>query len=198
MSFVITLGREYGSGGRYIASELAKKLNVNFYDGKLLEKVAEKAGFSLDYVQSNDEKKDNYFFGYNMFSSEVMSAAQRVATEQFKVIEHLAQTESCVIVGRCSNYILRDHNNVVNVFIYAQMKEKIARAVKYYNLKEKKAKEMIEKIDKQRASYFNFFTNMKWGRRENYDLCINSSIGIEECTDLIIQYLKYRFPNENI
>lgn len=127
-----------------------------------------------------------------------MSAAQRVATEQFKVIEHLAQTESCVIVGRCSNYILRDHNNVVNVFIYAQMKEKIARAVKYYNLKEKKAKEMIEKIDKQRASYFNFFTNMKWGRRENYDLCINSSIGIEECTDLIIQYLKYRFPNENI
>lgn len=133
-----------------------------------------------------------------MFSSEVMSAAQRVATEQFKVIEHLAQTESCVIVGRCSNYILRDHNNVVNVFIYAQMKEKIARAVKYYNLKEKKAKEMIEKIDKQRASYFNFFTNMKWGRRENYDLCINSSIGIEECTDLIIQYLKYRFPNENI
>ena len=177
MSFVITIGREYGSGGRYIASELAKKLNVNFYDGKLLEKVAEKAGFSLDYVQSNDEKKDNYFFGYNMFSSEVMSAAQRVATEQFKVIEHLAQTESCVIVGRCSNYILRDHNNVVNVFIYAQMKEK---------------------IDKQRASYFNFFTNMKWGRRENYDLCINSSIGIEECTDLIIQYLKYRFPNENI
>lgn len=163
-----------------------------------MEKVAEKAGFSLDYVQSNDEKKDNYFFGYNMFSSEVMSAAQRVATEQFKVIEHLAQTESCVIVGRCSNYILRDHNNVVNVFIYAQMKEKIARAVKYYNLKEKKAKEMIEKIDKQRASYFNFFTNMKWGRRENYDLCINSSIGIEECTDLIIQYLKYRFPNENI
>lgn len=198
MSFVITIGREYGSGGCYIASELAKKLNVNFYDGKLLEKVAEKAGFSLDYVQSNDEKKDNYFFGYNMFSSEVMSAAQRVATEQFKVIEHLAQTESCVIVGRCSNYILRDHNNVVNVFIYAQMKEKIARAVKYYNLKEKKAKEMIEKIDKQRASYFNFFTNMKWGRRENYDLCINSSIGIEECTDLIIQYLKYRFPNENI
>lgn len=198
MSFVITIGREYGSGGRYIANELAKKLNVNFYDGKLLEKVAEKAGFSLDYVQSNDEKKDNYFFGYNMFSSEVMSAAQRVATEQFKVIEHLAQTESCVIVGRCSNYILRDHNNVVNVFIYAQMKEKIARAVKYYNLKEKKAKEMIEKIDKQRASYFNFFTNMKWGRRENYDLCINSSIGIEECTDLIIQYLKYRFPNENI
>ena len=160
--------------------------------------MLEKAGFSLDYVQSNDEKKDNYFFGYNMFSSEVMSAAQRVATEQFKVIEHLAQTESCVIVGRCSNYILRDHNNVVNVFIYAQMKEKIARAVKYYNLKEKKAKEMIEKIDKQRASYFNFFTNMKWGRRENYDLCINSSIGIEECTDLIIQYLKYRFPNENI
>ena len=75
-----------------------------------------------------------------MFSSEVMSAAQRVATEQFKVIEHLAQTESCVIVGRCSNYILRDHNNVVNVFIYAQMKEKIARAVKYYNLKEKKAR----------------------------------------------------------
>ena len=133
-----------------------------------------------------------------MFSIEVMSAAQRVATEQFKVIEHLAQTESCVIVGRCSNYILRDYNNVVNVFIYAQMKEKIARAVKYYNLKEKKAKEMIEKIDKQRASYFNFFTNMKWGRRENYDLCINSSIGIEECTDLIIQYLKYRFPNENI
>ena len=147
MSFVITIGREYGSGGRYIASELAKKLNVNFYDGKLLEKVAEKAGFSLDYVQSNDEKKDNYFFGYNMFSSEVMSAAQRVATEQFKVIEHLAQTESCVIVGRCSNYILRDHNNVVNVFIYAQMKEKIARAVKYYNLKEKKAKEMIEQTN---------------------------------------------------
>ena len=77
MSFVITIGREYGSGGRYIASELAKKLNVNFYDGKLLEKVAEKAGFSLDYVQSNDEKKDNYFFGYNMFSTEGLSRILR-------------------------------------------------------------------------------------------------------------------------
>lgn len=194
MSFVITIGRQYGSGGRYIARELAKKLNIQFYDNDLLVKAAEASGLSVDYIKANDEKKDSIFafIGMNDANS-VFTAVQKVSLAQFQVIRKLADTESCVIVGRCANYVLRDHSNVLNVFIHAPIEDRVKRAVTYYNLDEKKAKENITKMDKKRAEYHNYFTDEKWGEAVNYDLCLNSSLGIEECVDIIIKAASKKF-----
>lgn len=191
MNYIITIGREYGSGGRYIGEELAKRLNIHFYDHSLLEKVAEHSGFCMDYVKENDEKKENFFsyFGYNG-SYDNLSASQKVSIAQFNTIKKIAENESCVIVGRCADYVLKDHPNIVNVFIHAKMENKIARAVKYYGLDEKKAKEKIKKTNKQRESYYNFYTNQKWGKASFYDICIDSSIGIEESVEVILQYVQ--------
>ena len=194
MSFVITIGREYGSGGRYIAQELAKKLGVKFYDEELLNEVAKEAGYAQDFVKENDEKKDSFWNGF--FSSgmvdpiNVTSPIQNVAFATFDTIKKLAEQEDCVIVGRCSSFILKGTANVLNVFITAPMQEKINRAVMYYGLSADKAESIINKKNKARAKYFNFYTDDEWGKASSYDLCISSSIGIEECVDIIIDYAK--------
>lgn len=194
MSYVITIGRQYGSGGRYIARELAKKLKINFYDNELLIKAAERTGFSVDYIKANEEKKDSIFafMGLNDIDN-TLTAVQKVSNAQFAIIRNLADTESCVIVGRCANYVLKDHQNVLNVFIHAPIEDRIKRAVTYYNLPEKNAKEAIKKMDRKRESYHNYFTDEKWGDATNYDLCLNSSLGIEECVDVIIEAARKKF-----
>ncbi len=194
MSFVITIGRQYGSGGRYIAQELAKKLKINFYDNELLTKAAEKTGLSVDYIKANEEKKDSLFafMGLNDVDN-TLTAVQKVSNTQFAIIRNLASKESCVIVGRCANYVLKDYKNVLNVFIHAPMEDRIHRAVTYYGLDPKKAKDSIKKMDKRRAGYHNYFTEEKWGDATNYDICLNSSIGINECVDIIIAAAKNKF-----
>lgn len=194
MSFVITIGRQYGSGGRYIAQELAKRLNIAFYDNDLLVKAAQNSGLSVEYMKEHDEKKDSVFAFVGMNeSSNVFTAVQKVSLAQFQTIRHLADTESCVIVGRCADYVLKDYPNVVNIFIHAPIEERIRRAVTYYHLEEKKAKDIIVKMDRKRAGYYSYFTDRKWGHAGNYDLCINSDIGIEETVDVIVELVGKKF-----
>ena len=186
MKYVITISRQYGSGGRFIARELAKRLGIAFYDQDLLTLASEEFGMSKSIFENYDEKKDSFFsgivpagYGFDM------SMGQKVFLAQFDTIRHLAEKESCVIVGRCADYILRDFPNVVTVFVHAPLESRIKRAVEYYNIPEAKAKDRIIKMDKQRKSYYNFYSDKGWARADTYDLCLTSDIGIQESVDAI-------------
>lgn len=190
MKYVITIGREYGSGGRFIGKLLAEKLGISFYDNELLVKAAEGSGLSEAVFKSYDEKKDGFLVnGIGMYSYD-MSLGQKVFLAQFDAIKKIANQESCVIVGRCADYVLKDYPHVVNVFICAPMEDKIERAVKYYGLNPNKAATQIIKMDKKRRGYYNFYTDKDWGKANNYDLCINSRIGVEETVEAIAAYVK--------
>ncbi len=191
MSYIIAIGRQYGSGGRYIAQELAKKLNIGFYDNALLEKVAQDSGLCVDFIKSNEEKKDSVFSFLGIHdSTSYLTSTQRVALAQFDTIEKIAQSgESCVIVGRCADYVLRNYPSLISVFICAPIKDRVTRATTYYGLDDKKATEAIKKMDKKRASYYNYFTDKNWGEAESYDLCINSSIGIDQTVQVIADFV---------
>lgn len=193
MKYVITIGRQYGSGGRYIASELAKRLNINFYDNNLITKVAEDSGLCEEFLKQNEEKKDSIFafMGFGD-TGHNLTAAQKVSIAQFETIRKIAETESCVIVGRCADYVLKDYENTIKVFVHAPIEERIKRANKYYNLNSKNIKNVIEKTDKNRAAYYSYFTDQKWGYANNYDLCIDSSIGIDACVDIIITFINHK------
>lgn len=198
MSYVITIGREYGSGGRYVGQELAKKLNIKFYDSELINKVAEETGLCVEYIKDNDEKKDSFFayVGLNE-STSFLTASQRVSLAQFKTIQKLAEkNESFVIVGRCADYVLRDYKNLVSVFIMADEESKIERAVTFYGINKDKASEILKKMDKNRASYYNYFTDRKWGKASNYDICVSSSIGIKETVDVIEAFVKSKLKDQ--
>lgn len=192
MRYVITIGREYGSGGRFIGKLLAKKLNIAFYDSELLSKAAQESGMSEAVFRNFDEKKDSMFdTGLGLYSYD-MTIGQKVFLAQFDAIKKIAENESCVIVGRCADYVLRDEPNVINIFVCATMEDKIERAVKYYGLNPNKVVSQIQKMDKKRKSYYNFYTDRDWGKANTYDLCINSKIGIEASVDAIIAYLSKR------
>lgn len=195
--FVVTIGREYGSGGRFIGRKLAERLGVAFYDNELLLKASEASGLSKNIMESYDEKVDGIFSG--IFPSTYIpeaSLGSRVFIAQFETIKKLAAEESCVIVGRCADYVLRDFENVVNVFITAPMEECVKRAVKYYNLEETKAADTIKKMNKKRANYYNFYTDKKWSSANSYDICINSTVGIDTVVDIIEAYLKGKLKDE--
>lgn len=197
MKFVITIGREYGSGGRFIGRLVAEKLGINFYDSELLIKASKDSGISETILKSFDEKKDSLFgAGIGAYRYD-MSLSQKVFLAEFDAIRKIADTESAVIVGRCADYVLKDYPNRINIFICASMEEKVNRAVKYYGLKPTKAISQIEKIDKRRRSYYNYYTDNNWGKASNYDLCINSQIGIDECVALICNYAKSKLKANN-
>lgn len=193
MKYVVTIGREYGSGGRFIGKLLAEKLGISFYDNELLAKAAQESGLSEAVFKNYDEKKDGFLVnGMGIYSYD-MSLGQRVFLAQFDAIKKIAENESCVIVGRCADYVLKDNPNVCNIFVCAPMDEKIKRAVKYYGLNPQKAESQILKMDKKRKGYYSFYTDRDWGKARNYDLCINSKIGIDECVNAIAGYVKARF-----
>lgn len=196
MKYIITIGREYGSGGRFIGKLVAEKLGIAFYDNELLIKASENSGMSVELFKTYDEKKSGFLSnGLGIYSYD-MSLSQKVFIAQFDAIKAIAEKESCVIVGRCADYVLKDLPDVANIFICAPMEDKVERAVKYYNLPREKAEATILKINKKRKSYYNFYTDRDWGKAQTYDLCINSKIGIEECVDAIIGYVKGRFKLE--
>ncbi len=187
---VITIGREYGSGGRFIAKEVAKRLGISYYDKELLNKVAEETGFALEFLEDNEKKPTGslIFDRYSAVASPTLS--EQVFIAQSKVIRELAEQESCVLVGRCADYVLREQENCLKVFIYAPMKERVRRAEEFYNIEERNIEGYITKRDKARASYYNYFGVSRWGARESYDLCINSAIGIERCVEMILDAVK--------
>jgi cytidylate kinase len=193
MRYVITIGREYGSGGHFIGKLLAERLGIPFYDNELLLKISENSGLSSDVIKEFDEKKEGIFSsGMNLYSAD-LSLGNKIFLAQFEEIKKLADKESCVIVGRCADYILRDYANVANIFITAPMSEKIARAVKYYGLDPQKAEKIIKKKNRKRRNYYMYYTNKEWGNAASYDITINSKIGVEACVDALEVYIKNRF-----
>lgn len=200
MEEVYTIGREFGSGGYEIGKRLAERLGIKCYNKELLQQAAKDSGFCEEIFENHDEKPTNSFlyslvmdtYSTGNFASAPfldMPLNHKVFLAQFDTIKNLAKEESCVIVGRCADYALSKQANCLHVFIHADMEDRIKRISKLHNLTEHKAKDMIIKQDKQRASYYNYYTSKKWGDSRSYDLTINSSkLSIDQCVDLILKY----------
>lgn len=200
---IITIGRQFGSGGREIGKKLAESLNIPFYDKELIQLAAKKSGVCEEVFESVDEQATNSFLyslamgAYSMgstgsFISE-MPINDKLFILQSDIIKNLAAEGPCVIVGRCGNYVLRDHPNAVHLFIYADMECKIKRVSRLYDLPENKVKDKIVKTDKKRANYCNYYTNERWGVMQNYDFSLNSSrLDTDRCVEVIEQYLAAR------
>ena len=198
MNTIITIGRQFGSAGREIGEKVAAHFWIPCYDKELLSRAAKESGFCEEMIESHDERPtnsflynlvmDTYSFGYNASSFMDMPISHKIFLAQFDTIKKMASEGPCVIVGRCADYALSDYDNCIHLFIYGEEKVKTKRIMEKYNLSESKAKEMITKKDKQRQSYYNYYSSKKWGRADSYDLCINSSLlGIEGTVKLIIQ-----------
>ncbi len=198
MNTIITIGRQFGSAGREIGKLVAEHYSIPFYDKDLLTRAAKESGFCEEMIEVHDERPtnsflynlvmDTYSFGYNASSFVDMPISHKIFLAQFDTIKKIADEGPCVIVGRCADYALLDRDNVINLFIYADIKSRTDRIMKRFDLNEQKAKDMISKKDKQRQSYYNYYSSKKWGHADSYDLCINSSLlGIEGTKDLIIQ-----------
>ena len=188
---IITISREFGSGGRFIGEEVAKKLGIAYYDKNIINDIAEKSGLSPEYVQKNAElspKKGLFAYAFAGRDITGKSVEDMVYEAQRKVILELADRESCVIIGRNADYILKDRDDVLNVFIHGGTPEKIQRITRLYNVEEQKAVKMMVDIDKRRMVNYNFYTNQKWGKADNYTLCLNSSqLGYDRCEKIIME-----------
>ncbi len=194
-NLVITIGRQYGSGGRQIARELSKLLGIKMYDKELIEMSAVQSGISEEVLHMYDEHPTNSLLysmslGVNPFSASVTGVhyepiGDRVFNVQADIIRNIADNESCIFVGRCANSILKDRHNVLSVFIHADIEERITRICEYENISRKAAADIIRKADKRRAGYCSHFTGFKWGVASEYDLCINSHIGYDNAAMLI-------------
>ena len=200
MNKVITISREYGSGGREIGEKLAKELGVPFYDNELITRAAKASGFAESAFANAETKATNSLlysiamgmsaYGSHEVGYTSLSLDDRIFIAQSEVIRNLAKEGPCVIVGRCADYILKDMDNVINVFIWADMKYRVHRATTMYDLPVNKAEENIRKADKRRANYYNYHANEKWGKAENYHISIRSDIvGMDTSVDILKSYI---------
>ena len=200
-NLVITIGRQLGSAGREIGFKLAKKLNIKCYDKELLTKAARESGLCEEIFELHDEKPTKSFLynlvmdvnsmGYSTPGYVDMPINHKVFLAQFDAIKNLAAEESCIIVGRCADYALEDYDNLLSLFIHAKDDSRIARISEKYNLTPEKAKELINKTDKKRASYYNYYTSKKWGEAKGYHLCIDSSyLGIDGTVDFLYDLVR--------
>ena len=175
---IITISREFGSGGRFIGEEVAKKLGIAYYDKNIIGQIAEKSGLSPEYIQENAElspKKGLFAYAFSGRDITGKSVEDMVYEAQTNIILGLAEKEPCVIIGRNADYILKDRDDVLNVFIHGDMPEKIKRITGLYNVEEKEAVKMMADTDKRRRTNYNFYTDQNWGKASNYTLCLNSS-----------------------
>lgn len=187
---VITISREYGSGGRIIGKKLAEALGIGFYDGELLSLVAKESGYTVEFVRQNDQKKTQSLLYHLYMGSQILPASDMIFIAQSKVIEDLHSKESCVIVGRCADYVLRGREDVINIFIHAPIESRAARVEKEYAEKADNYKSYVQKQDKSRVAYYNYFADDAWGKAQTYDLSINSDIGIDEAVKIIVDYVR--------
>lgn len=203
-AFIINIGRQYGSGGRLIGERLAKELGFSYYDKELINIASKESGLGKEFFEQADEKKSYSLFGgllgfrtnlisddfsYNYLSSETLFKIQS------DIIRELADKQNCVFVGRCADYILRENPNCINVFITADLQDRKKRILERMpELPEEKAEDMLEKTDKKRSSYYNYYTGKTWGMAESYDLCINSSLlSIDKTVEYIGRFAKEKF-----
>ena len=195
MSFkIITISREFGSGGRFIGEQIAQKCGIEFYDKKIIEHVAKELGISEQIVANQGEYAPaGSIFSYAFVGRDITGVflSDQIFNIQQKLIKDIAQKEPCVIVGRCADYILSDRDDVLNVFIHGDMPEKVQRICKLYNVAEADAAKMITETDKRRRTNYNFYTDQKWGMAKNYTLSLNSSqLGYERCGEIIMECVK--------
>ena len=200
---VITIGRQFGSGGRYVGRLLAEKLGVPFYDKELLSEAAKNSGICEEIFEEHDEKPtrsllfslvtgmQSHMAAGNFYMD--MPLNHKIFLAQFDAIRRIAGEGSCVIVGRCADYVLRENPDAVSIFVKGDMESKIARAVKYYGIEEDKAEVRSRKADKQRASYYNYYATATWGDVDNYDLVVDTGVlGVEGAVELIAKFLELR------
>ena len=202
-NMVITIGRQYGSAGLEIGKKLAEELGVQIYDKEMLKRAAKESGICEEIFETHDEKPtssflyslvmDTYSLGYSSTGYANMPINHKVFIAQFDTIKRIASEGPCVLVGRCADYALEDRKDVINIFIYADMEHRIRRIARKYDLTDAKAKDTIQKTDKKRAGYYNYYTNKEWGDAKGYDLCLNSAkLGIDGTVNAILEYLKIR------
>ena len=192
---IITIGREYGSGGRQIGKALAERLGISYYDKKIITLAAEKSGLSHEFIESNEQSVRSglvhslaasaaYHNGF--FSGQYLPLSESIFISQAQVIRDIATKESAVIVGRCADYILADRENTINVFVHAPLEARVKRIMELYNLNEAAAIKAINTSDKERGNHYFRYTDMKWGKAQNYDVCINSALmGIEKTVEML-------------
>lgn len=191
---IITISREFGSGGRFIGEEVAKKLGFACYDKNIIGQIAEKSGLAPEYIRESAElspKKGLFAYAFAGRDITGKSVEDLVYETQRKVILELTEKESCVIIGRNADFILKDRDDVLNVFIYGDLPEKVERICRLYHVSEQEAVRMMTDIDKRRMTNYNFYTEQKWGKASNYTVCLNSSrIGYEMCEEIIVGCVK--------
>lgn len=197
MKSIITISREFGSGGHSIGQLVAQKLGYHFYDRELVEKVSERSGFSPEFIEESGEyasAKSSLLFSLataGQYENSGMSMHDKLYVEQSKVIEELAAGGGCVIVGRCADYILRDYRDCLHVFIHADMESRAKRIVERYGEQDRPPKKRLEEKDQKRKVYYKNYTGRSWGEAQNYGLCLNSGLlGIETCAELIVAACK--------
>ena len=188
---IITISREFGSGGRFIGEEVAKKLGIAYYDKNIINHIAEESGLSPDYIQEKAELSPKKgLFAYALVGRDITgkSVEDMVYEAQRKVILEIAENDSCVIIGRNADYILKDRTDVINIFIHADMPEKVKRICRLYNVTEAEALKMTADIDKRRMTNYRYYTDQKWGMARNYTLTLNSSqLGYDMCEKIIME-----------
>ena len=197
---IYTIGREFGSGGREVGEKLAAKLGIKLYDKELLQQAAKDSGFCEEIFENHDEKPTNSFLyslvmdtysvsGYSAAPFLDMPLNHKVFLAQFETIKKIAEKESCVIVGRCADYALSDNPDCINIFIHADLDVRIKNVSRNLNITENKARDIINKTDKQRASYDNYYTSKKWGDSKSYNLSLDAGkLGTDNCVEMILKF----------
>lgn len=197
---IITITRQFGSGGHDIGKALSEKLDIPFYDKELISIAAKESGIAPEVFETVDEKATNSLLyslsmGFNHYSNsftatEDLPFNDRLYILQHKIIKELAEKENFVVVGRCADYVLRENPNVVKVYIYADIESRIKRAVERHDIDSVRAKQAVVKADKNRANYYSFYSGKKWGLADNYDLCINSTnLTVDQAVEIILSYI---------
>ncbi|PWM45886.1 MAG: cytidylate kinase [Clostridiales bacterium] len=203
--YTVTIGRQYGSGGRLIGKALSQSLGIEFYDKDLITLAAKKHGMNEKIFESVDERPTNSLLyslamgaygidgSYSYWGDVSMPLNDKVFQIQADLILELSEQQSCVIVGRCADYVLRDRDNVINIYLYADFDYRVNRAIAEYNIPSDKAADMVKKTDKKRASYYNFHTNKSWGDLDNYSIALNTGLlGEEKAVKILKEYIEMR------
>ncbi len=202
--YVITIARGYGSGGRTIGKMLSEELGIPYYDRDLLRFASDDSGINQQLFAKADEKLKKsllYRVASNVYKGELIPpdsddfvSNDNLFNYQAKIIKELAQTESCIIIGRCADFVLKDYDNVVKVFVHSPLEACINTLKEMTGKPEKEIEKQITEIDKHRAEYYKYYTGRNWEDAKNYDLCLNSSnLGFQKCVDIVKEYLDIRY-----
>lgn len=192
---IITISREHGSGGRLIAKRLSEMLSIPLYDKQLIEMSAKDSGFTEQFIKETEQKRTTSFL-YNLyFSSQNLPVNDQIFLKQSKIINELSSKSKCIIVGRCADYILRERNDILKVFIYAPLEERIKRITQMYGENVKNPEVYLIKSDKKRSSYYNYYSDKRWGDAKNYHIMVNSTIGVENAAKAIYEVITGKEDN---